>query len=162
MFPDEIRFFNENEVCNPYFDGNPAQYWDNMPIAVQNKMYKTLIVLDYLRSLLSYKMRITSTWRPKGSSKSAHFTGKAIDAQLVNHERDRGAYHELMKQAENVIPVFPDWNIRFIIEYQGRGMWLHIDVDHGIAGQYIMYPDPVSHRWQFENYDGNYLPIDKY
>ncbi len=124
-----IKFFTENEICNPSIDSNPAKKWEDMPLDIRKNLSSVLYIADEIQGFLNQKyapstpkMTLTSTWRPHGRTNSAHHKGKAVDFQIFNRDNDR-IYLNIMDFLVND----PFENTRAILEWRGNNPWIHLD-----------------------------------
>ena len=141
--------FNEYEVVNPFFDGNPASRWNEQPVEIQGRLYHTMDLVQAIRDYMGKPFMITSTWRPRRRG-SAHTVGKAVDFQIVNGtDADYlKAMNWLAKECN--IPGF-----RAFLEWQGRRPWIHVDRGYKDRGQRVFRVGYPKHgKMLYAPYEG--------
>ena len=148
----KYKNFTENEIVNPYFDGCPATKWGQLQKKTQKNLENTLDIVQHIRNIFDYSYRITSTYRPK-SRGSAHQKGKAIDFQLIGKEKNNKAHKNIMNFFEAEKSKFS--NVRIFLEFQGKGMWFHIDLNFKKSKEAKLYiARPIKNKMKYEKYKG--------
>ncbi len=161
-----FKYFKEDEVVNPYRDGNPAYEWSEMPFEIQENLTLVMEVLDelqYFKLEKENKFHITSTWRPFKNQNSPHYFGKAIDFQIFN-KKNNVVFLEIMEVIKIQMTLGNFSELRAILEYQGREPWIHLDrfyTNNLIQNTKVklMIAYPRKNKMEYLPYEGK-LPME--
>lgn len=166
------KHFTVLEVINPFFDDNPAkESWDEMPEIIQERLEKTMSLVDAIREEYDDKLRLNSTWRLHDRKGRAHTEGHAVDFQPVKPDKDFG--FKVIDFVKNLISInyssiginlFSINNIQHIRVFwecnkEGSFGWIHTDTNYNpknsnkFAEYFVGYPDKTG-KMVYALYEG--------